>query len=66
MSEFSELENQRSTWNGNGVVYECQRCHAMVRGEEIELRGGEVKCIICGFKVLKKTKPPVVKRIKAT
>ena len=33
--------------------------------EELELRGGETKCIICGYRILKKVKPPVVKRIQA-
>ncbi|MCK5628383.1 hypothetical protein KAI12_02860 [Candidatus Bathyarchaeota archaeon] len=48
-----------------GIVFECIRCGAKVPSEEIELRGGEVKCIICGYRILKKIKPPVVKRVKA-
>ena len=47
-----------------GIVYECMRCSATVPSEELELRGGEIKCIICGYRILKKVKPPVVKRIK--
>ena len=51
-------------WDGGDEVkYECVRCGAPVTGEDIEMRGGEVKCIICGYRVLKKIKPPVVKRI---
>jgi DNA-directed RNA polymerase subunit RPC12/RpoP len=34
-------------------------------GENIEGRKGEIKCIVCGYKVLKKSKPPVVKRVPA-
>lgn len=48
-----------------GIVYECVRCGAKVPLEELELRGGEVKCITCGYRILKKIKPPVVKRISA-
>jgi DNA-directed RNA polymerase subunit P len=48
-----------------GIVYECIRCGARVPSEELELRGGEIKCIICGYRILKKVKPPVVKRVKA-
>jgi DNA-directed RNA polymerase subunit RPC12/RpoP len=48
-----------------GTVYECVRCGAKVPSEELELRGGETKCIICGYRILKKVKPPVVKRIQA-
>jgi DNA-directed RNA polymerase subunit RPC12/RpoP len=49
----------------SGIVYECVRCGSKVPSEELELRGGEIKCIICGYRILKKTKPPVVKRIPA-
>jgi DNA-directed RNA polymerase subunit RPC12/RpoP len=49
-----------------GIVYECMRCGARVPSEELELRGGETKCIICGYRILKKIKPPVVKRVQAT
>ncbi len=53
-------------WDGgDSVKYECVRCGASVTGEDIEMRGGEVKCIICGYRVLKKVKPPVVKRLDA-
>jgi DNA-directed RNA polymerase subunit RPC12/RpoP len=49
----------------SGIVYECMRCGAPVPIEELELRGGETKCIICGYRILKKKKPPVVKRVQA-
>lgn len=48
-----------------GITYECVRCGAKVPLEELELRGGEIKCIVCGYRILKKIKPPVVKRVKA-
>ena len=48
-----------------GIVYECVRCGARVPSEELELRGGETKCIVCGYRILKKVKPPVVKRVPA-
>jgi len=48
-----------------GLVYECLRCGAKVSTEELELRGGEIKCTVCGYRVLKKIRPPVVKRVKA-
>ena len=49
----------------SGIVYEFMRCGAQVPAEELELRGGETKCIICGYRILKKVKPPAVKRIQA-
>jgi len=48
-----------------GIVYECAKCGARVPSEELELRGGEIKCIVCGYRILKKIKPPVVKRVPA-
>jgi len=61
MSQGSENTQKRQS----GLVYECVKCGAMVYTDELELRGGGVKCTYCGFRVLKKIRPPVVKRIKA-
>jgi len=47
-----------------GMGYECVKCGAKVMLEELELRGGGVKCTYCGYRILKKIRPPVVKRIK--
>ena len=47
-----------------GIIYECVKCGAEVPLDELELRGGKVKCIICGYRVLKKVRPPVVKRVR--
>lgn len=46
-----------------GTVYECVRCGAKVSSEDLELRGGEIKCTTCGYRILRKIKPPVVKRV---
>lgn len=45
------------------VTYECIRCGSAMLESDLAYRGGEVKCIICGYRILKKTKPPVVKRV---
>ncbi|KPV62907.1 MAG: DNA-directed RNA polymerase subunit P [Candidatus Bathyarchaeota archaeon BA2] len=47
------------------LVYECVKCGAKVTVDELELRGGGVKCTFCGYRVLKKIRPPVVKRVAA-
>jgi DNA-directed RNA polymerase subunit P len=57
MSEKRETER--------GIVYECVKCGAKVFLDELELRGGGVKCTYCGYRVLRKIRPPVVKRVKA-
>lgn len=48
-----------------GMAYECVKCGAIVLSEELDLRGGGVKCTYCGYRVLKKIRPPIVKRVKA-
>lgn len=50
---------------GQGLIYECVRCGAKVAIDELELRGGGVKCTFCGYRVLKKKRSPVVKRVQA-
>ncbi len=47
-----------------GIVYECVKCGAKVSLDELDLRGGGVKCTYCGYRVLRKVRPPVVKRVK--
>lgn len=46
-----------------GLVYECVKCGGKVVTDELELRGGGVKCTFCGYRILKKIRPPVVKRV---
>ncbi len=47
-----------------GIIYECVRCGAKVSAEDIEKRG-EVQCPECRYRVLKKIRPPIIKRVKA-
>ncbi len=61
---FESIRSPRSNW-GSNQPYECLRCGATTMGEDIEERNGLIKCIVCGYRVLKKTKPPVVKRVLA-
>ena len=48
-----------------GLIYECVKCGAKLTTEELELRGGGAKCTFCGYRVLKKIRPPIVKRVVA-
>jgi len=63
--QASLFEGKNMEKTAVGLVYECLRCGAKVSTEELELRGGEIKCTVCGYRVLKKIRPPVVKRVKA-
>ncbi len=45
------------------VNYSCLRCGTTVSNTELS-RLPEIKCI-CGFRVFTKTRPPIVKTVKA-
>ena len=49
--------------SGANVTYECMRCGTPVTVEELS-RLPEIKCI-CGFRVFRKARPPIVKQLKA-
>ena len=49
--------------NVSTVTYECMRCGTSVTVEELS-RLPEIKCI-CGFRVFRKSRAPVVKQLKA-
>jgi len=46
------------------IIYECVRCGHKVSSEELRLYD-DVRCTRCGYKVLRKIRPPIVKRVKA-
>lgn len=50
--------------SSEGISYICVNCGAKVTSEELELTP-EIKCPFCGYRVLKKGRPPIVKRVKA-
>lgn len=54
---------EASTSAGGSVTYECMRCGTPVTVEELS-RLPEIKCI-CGFRVFRKARPPIVKQLKA-
>ncbi|MGH9991262.1 MAG: RNA polymerase Rbp10 [Nitrososphaera sp.] len=49
--------------SGGAVSYECMRCGTPVTVEELS-KLPEIKCI-CGFRVFRKARPPIVKQLKA-
>jgi len=44
--------------------YICLRCHKVFDSKDMELLPG-IHCPYCGYRIIAKTRPPVVKRIKA-
>ncbi|MFH1328155.1 MAG: hypothetical protein ABIH76_04850 [Candidatus Bathyarchaeota archaeon] len=47
-----------------GIAYECVRCGSKIGYNEL-MTMPELKCPNCSYRVLKKTRPPVVKHVKA-
>ena len=46
------------------IIYKCFQCGANITSEQLSLML-ETKCPICGYRVLRKVRPHVVKRVKA-
>jgi DNA-directed RNA polymerase subunit P len=46
------------------VIYECERCGTRQSLEEL-MKLPEIKCINCGYRVLRKVRPPVVKKVES-
>ncbi|MEM3383426.1 MAG: hypothetical protein QXD42_01365 [Nitrososphaerales archaeon] len=46
-----------------GVVYECVRCGTQITAEKLA-QLPEIKCI-CGYRILRKSRPQIVKQLKA-
>ncbi len=47
-----------------GILYECMSCGEKISAQQMAMTP-EIKCPFCGYRVLKKVRPPVVKRVKA-
>ena len=54
------MENEKTIGN---VIYECMRCGTLVSNEELS-KLPEIKCI-CGFRLFRKARQPIVKQLKA-
>ena len=48
--------------NLGSIIYECERCGTKQSLEELS-KFPEIRCKNCGYRVLKKARPPLPKRI---
>lgn len=62
MCSVVNLENNNQ--NLTSITYICVRCEKLLSADQLSMMI-EVKCPNCGFRVLRKTRPPIVKRVKA-
>ena len=63
MNIFHILKFLQSDSGVGGILYECVRCSIIVSLEELG-KLPEIKCI-CGYRILKKIRPSIVKEIKS-
>jgi len=47
-----------------GILYQCISCGEKLTMDQLAMTP-EIKCPFCGYRVLRKVRPPVVKRVKA-
>jgi len=47
-----------------GILYECVNCGSKITAEQLSMTP-EIKCPICGYRILRKVRPPIVKHVKA-
>ena len=48
----------------SGMLYSCIQCGKVVTYDQLSLML-EIKCPNCGYRVLRKVRSPIVKRVKA-
>jgi len=60
MSEEKPPEKEEA----GGIEYECISCASRITADQLAVTP-EIKCPICGYRILKKVRPPIVRHIKA-
>ncbi len=50
--------------NPGGLFYECINCGSKLTADQLAMTP-EIKCPFCGYRILRKVRPPIVKHVKA-
>ncbi len=61
---MSTEENGVETVNREGPVYECVKCARRVSHTDLQ-RYISFRCPYCGYRIFRKVRAPIVKRVKA-
>ena len=59
-----EQETNVDNLNQEGPVYECVRCGKRVPHDDLQ-RYISFRCPFCGYRIFRKVRAPIVKRVKA-
>ncbi|HEX9913450.1 MAG TPA: DNA-directed RNA polymerase subunit P [Candidatus Bathyarchaeia archaeon] len=60
----NEQETNVENANKEGPVYECVRCGRRVPHDDLQ-RYISFRCPFCGYRIFRKVRAPIVKRVKA-
>ena len=47
-----------------GLFYECINCGSKLTADQLAMTP-EIKCPFCGYRILRKVRPPIVKHVRA-
>jgi DNA-directed RNA polymerase subunit P len=50
--------------NPGGLFYECINCGSKLTADQLAMTP-EIKCPFCGYRILRKVRPPIVKHVRA-
>jgi len=62
--ESSPQESLPRDRNPGGLFYECINCGSRLTADQLAMTP-EIKCPFCGYRILRKVRPPIVKHVKA-
>jgi DNA-directed RNA polymerase subunit P len=57
-------DNGTETLNSEGPLYECVKCARRVSHKDLQ-RYISFRCPYCGYRIFRKVRAPIVKRVKA-
>lgn len=64
VSESPQPEATPRERNPGGLFYECINCGSRLTADQLAMTP-EIKCPFCGYRILRKVRPPIVKHVKA-
>lgn len=64
IAETATPESVPRERNPGGLFYECINCGSRLSADQLAMTP-EIKCPFCGYRILRKVRPPIVKHVKA-
>jgi DNA-directed RNA polymerase subunit P len=64
LEDTAQQETVPRNRNPGGLFYECINCGSRLSADQLAMTP-EIKCPFCGYRILRKVRPPIVKHVKA-